>query len=313
MKKFQVIFLFLFLVGCSSNQIPTTTIPNVTPTSSLLPTDTTVPPTQTLTSIPSTPLPVFTSTPLWTPFPTFSSTESVENLRLWMQGVFDCLLPCWGGITPGKTTWQEARQLVEQMSGFSAVNVSENISCDFGECNGIGWSLYPATVAEGSFYTKLPENIAHLIHINVQNEGNAQKINLLRNIGLQDVFRWYGAPPMLLFNVETNLAENRFMELILVYPERQFVIKYTKNTELIEDQIVNCGQDHQIELIILDNKEQLMSLDSVANAVETRDLHLDSRYKTVEEATGLTLNSFYEAINAFNDFCISTPVNIWPP
>src|SRR5687768_10176615 len=96
MKKFQVVFLFLFLVGCSSNQIPTTAIPNVTPTSSPLPTDTTVPPTQTLTSIPSTPLPAVTSTPLWTPFPTFSSTESVENLRLWMQGVFDCLLPCWG-------------------------------------------------------------------------------------------------------------------------------------------------------------------------------------------------------------------------
>ena len=312
MKKFQVVFLFLFLVGCSSNQIPATTIPGVTPTSSPLPTDTIVPPTQTLTSITSTPFPVLTSAPLWTPFPTFSPTEGVEKLRIWIQGVFDCLLPCWGGITPGKTSWQEAKQLLEQMSGFSNVNVSENISCDFGGCNGVGWSLYPETVAEGIFYTKFPENTVHLININIQNEGT-KKTNFLRNIQLQDVFGWYGAPAVLLFNVETDLAENRFMELILVYPERQFVIKYIKNTELIGNRIVNCGRDDQMELIILDNKEQLMSLDAINNAVETRDLHLDARYKTVEEATGLSMNSFYDAISEFSDFCISTPVNIWPP
>ena len=312
MKRFQVVLLLLFLVGCSSNQIPPATIPGVTPTSSPLPTDTIVPPTQTLTPITSTPLPAFTSAPLLTPLPTFSSTEGVEKLRLWIEGVFDCLLPCWGGITPGKTSWQEARQILEQMSEFATVNVSENTSCDFGACNGVGWSLYPETVAEGIFYTKFPENTVHLININIQNEGT-KKTNFLRNIQLQDVFDWYGAPAVLLFNVETDLAENRFMELILVYPERQFVIKYIKNTELVDDKVVNCGKDERIELIILDNKEQLMSLDAIANAVETKGLHLDSRYKTVEDATGMTDNSFYEAINAFNDFCISTPVNIWPP
>ena len=313
MKKLQVVFLFLFLVGCSSSQIPATKIPDVTPTSSSLPADVIGPATQILTSIPSTPLPAFTSAPLLTPLPTFSSIEGVENLRIWLQGVFDCLLPCWGGITPGKTRWQEARQILEQMSGFATVNISENISCDFGACNGVGWSLYPDTVAEGKFYTKLPENIIHSININIQNEGNAQKINLLRNIGLQDVFLWYGAPPILLFNVETDRADNRFMELILIYPERQFVIKYIKATELVNDKIVNCGRDERIELIILDNKEQLLSLDAINNAVEIRDLHLDARYKTVEEATGLSMNSFYEAISASSDFCISTPVNVWPP
>jgi len=312
MKRFQVVLLLLFLVGCSSNQIPPATIPGVTATSSPLPTDTIVPPTQTLTPITSTPLSAFTSAPLLTPLPTFSSTEGVEKLRLWIEGVFDCLLPCWGGITPGKTSWQEARQILEQMSEFASVNVSENISCSFGVCSGVGWSLYPETVAEGIFYTKFPENTVHLININIQNEGT-KKTNFLRNIQLQDVFDWYGAPAVLLFNVETDLAENRFMELILVYPERQFVIKYIKNTELVDDKVVNCGKDERIELIILDNKEQLMSLDAIANAVETKGLHLDSRYKTVEEATGMTDNSFYEAINAFNDFCISTPVNIWPP
>lgn len=312
MKKFQAVFLFLFLVGCSSNQIPPTQIPNVAPTFSPLSSETITPPTQIVTSVPSTSLPVLTSTPLLTPLPTFSSTESVENLRIWMQGVFDCLLPCWGGITPGKTRWHEARQILEQMSEFATVNISENISCDFGACNGVGWSLYPETVAEGIFYTKLPENTVHLINIDIQNKGT-EKVNFLRNLQLQDVFRWYGAPPILLFNVETDLAENRFMEIILVYPERQSVIKYIKTTELVNDKLVNCGRDERIELIILDNKEQLLSLDAINNAVETRDLYLDARYKTVQETTGLSMNSFYEAVSTFDDFCISTPINIWQP
>lgn len=311
MKKIQAVFLFLFLIGCSSNQVSPTAISDAA-TPNLLPSETIVAPTQTETSITSTPLPGLTSTPFYTPLPTFSSTQAVENLRIWLQGVFDCLLPCWGGITPGKTTWPEARQILEQMSEFATVNISENINCDFGVCNGIGWSLYPETVAEGNFYTKFPENTVHVININIQNEGT-EKTNFLRTIQLQDVFRWYGAPPILLFNVETDLAENRFMELILVYPERQFVIKYIKTTELFDGQVVNCGRDERIELIILDNKEQLLSLDAINNAVETRELHLDDRYKTVEETTGLSMNSFYEAISDFRNFCISTPVNIWPP
>ena len=187
------------------------------------------------------------------------------------------------------------------------------MSCGFGGCNGIAWSLYPNTVAEGIFYTKLPENTVHFVHIDIQNEGNAQKINLLRNIGLQGVFRWYGEPPMSLFNVEVDQAENRFMELILVYPERQFIIRYIKLTELVDNRITNCGSDHQVELFILDNKQQLASFATITGAVETRELLIDSRHKSIEEATGMTLNSFYDAISSYDDFCISTPVEMWAP
>ena len=312
MKKVQAIILIFLLAGCSSNQPPATTIPTILPASSPLPTETALPVTPTFTPT-SAPTLVLTSPSLLTPLPTLSSIEAEEKLRLWIAGVFDCLLPCWGGITPGVTTWQEARQVIEQMSGFATVNVSENLSCEFGACNGIAWSLYPSTLAEGAFYTKFPENTVHLIHINIQNEGNAQKINLLRNIGLQDVFEWYGLPPIFLLTVETNLAENRFMKLVLVYPERQSIIRYTKNTVLVDGNVTNCGQDHQIELIILDNKEQLASLDAIANAVETRDLHIDERYKTIEEATGASANTFFETFSAEGDACISTPVDIWTP
>ena len=311
MKNVQALILIFLLAGCSSNQSPATTIPNVPPTSGPLLTETILPAAPTLT--PTSPFPVFTSPPLFTPLPTFSSTEAEEKLRLWVTGEFDCLLPCWGGITPGVTTSEEARQIIEQLSGFATVNVSENLSCEFGACNGIAWSLYPNTLAEGVFYSRVPENKVHLIDINIQNEGNAQRINLVRPIRLQEAFKWYGLPPIFLLTVETNLAENRFMKLVLVYPERQSIIRYTKNTELVDGNVTNCGQDHQIEIIILDNAKQLTSLESIANAVETRDLHIDDRYKPVEEATGVSANTFFETFSTTSDACISTPVEMWAP
>ncbi len=239
----------------------------------------------------------------------------MEKLQLWIRGTFDCLLPCWGGITPGKTTWQEARQFVEQMSGFSIVKVSENGSCDFGVCNGIAWSLYPQTVAEGAFYTRSPENIVHLIHIHIQNKGT-EKTNLLRNVGLQDIFHWYGSPRMLLFSAKPEPESDNFLEIIMVYPERQFIVRYLKKVDLINDKLVSCGKDSQIDFIVLDNKDQLSSLGAIASAVETKDLHFDAPYKSAEEAIGMTSRSFYVTFSAFSNRdapCISTPVNIWLP
>lgn len=308
MKKVYAILLMILLTGCSSNQTSVPAIPSILPTASPISAETLLPPAST-----STPSPVFTSPPLWTPLPTFSSTAAEETLRIWIQGTFECLLPCWGGITPGETNWHEARQIVEQLSGFATVNVSENINCGFGACNGVAWSLYPSTVAEGAFYTSLPDNQVHLIRINIQNEGKAGKINLLRNIGLQEVFRWYGLPPIFLLKVETDQAENKFMNLILVYPERQSIIRYVKNAEVVDGNVVNCGPDHQIEFLILDNKEQLMSFDAIVNGVETGGFQIDHRYKPLEEATGITPNSFFNAISTFRDYCISTPVSMWNP
>ena len=311
-KIFAAILVFL-LVACSSNQPPPATVlPSLESPSNPLPTETILPAIERSTPT-STPPPVITAPPLWTAFPTLSSTAAEERLRFWIPGQFDCLLPCWGEITPGVTSWQEARQGIEQLSGFATVNISENVNCAFGACNGIAWSLYPNTLAEGVFYTRLPENTVHIIQINIQNEGNAQKINLLRDIGLQEAFKWYGMPPIFLMTVETDPDENRFMKLLLVYPERQSIIRYTKPTELVDGRVTNCGQDHQIEMIILDNKEQLASLDAIVNTTETRGLNIDERYILVEQATGISPNTFFNTFSTIGDACISTPVDMWTP
>jgi hypothetical protein len=307
MKKLQVLLLLFILVSCSSNQ-PISPTSEGPPTFKASPTRTPLPPTQTpeptSTSVP-------TRTPVWTPLPTFPPKEGMETLESWIQGTFDCLLPCWGGIIPGKTHWQKTIQVLGQLSGVARVNISDNIICDFGKCNGVAWSLYPETLAEGVFYTESPPDLVHLIHIKLQNAGT-QKTYLLGHIGLLEILSSYGTPAMILFFSQPSLPAEKFIELTLVYPEKQFIIKYLKKAELSEGNVVSCGQDTNIELIILDNPEQLASLYAIATAPETKELHVDAGRKSVEEATGMTIDAFYQTFTQRNAPCVSTPIKIWP-
>jgi len=236
----------------------------------------------------------------------------MEALQIWLQGTDECLLPCWAGITPGQTNWEEAKQLLEPMSGFSTINISENINCNFGKCNGIGWSLFPQTLADGGFYSKFLENKIHLMILNIQDAG-VEKTNLLTNTSLEIVLSKYGVPSILLFFTEPDLPGQIFLELTLVYPQRQFIIRYSRYAELNDGNVVSCGPDSNMKLIVLDNQDQMMSLGSLANAPETNDLHFDIWHKSVEEATGMTINEFYETFKEPNAPCISTPLSVWQP
>ena len=312
MQKFQVVILFLFLISCSSNQaVSSTPIQEILPASNPSPTEATVPSTQTLTPT-STSVPIVSSAPTWTPFPTLSLTDGMRILPILIIGNLDCLLPCWGGVTPGKTNWQEAKQLLQPLSGFASIKVVENINCDFGPCNGIGWSLFPDTLAEGRFYTKSPGDMIHLINIDMRNEGS-NKTNYGKNIKMRDVFEFYGFPALLLFSADLNSSKDRFLEITLVYPKRQFIITYWKKATLAGDKAVSCGQYYRVRVIILDNQDQLMSLDAISQAVETKDLNLNIQHKSAREALGMTNGAFYAIYSEKTEPCISTPINIWAP
>jgi len=228
------------------------------------------------------------------------------------MGTLDCLLPCWGGVTPGETNGQEAKQLLEVLSGFSTLTVFENKVCDFGQCNGIGWSLAPNTLAEGNFYTKLPGDVVHLIDIDIQNAGS-QKTNFTRDIKIRDVINFYGFPAMLLFDADLASPKNGVLEITLVYPQRQFIIIYSKKAKITGDKAVSCGQYTRVRMIVLDNKDQLTSLDAISKAAETKALNINVRHKSAMEAIGMTNSAFYEYFIAKKEPCISTPINLWNP
>jgi len=63
------------------------------------------------------------------------------------------------------------------------------------------------------------------------------------------------------------------------------------------------------EKLLLTNEATLFS---IANAEETKNLHVDVWHKPVEDAMGMSIDTFYETYRD-SDSCINTPVNIWQP
>ncbi|HSM72113.1 MAG TPA: hypothetical protein VK851_11275, partial [Anaerolineales bacterium] len=206
---------------------------------------------------------------------------------------------------PGITSWEEAKHILNPLQQTIKLKPESNVDCVYGKCSFISWSRLPNE--RGVLSSLYPENIIDYIMLETIEPGH------LTLISLQNILAIYGKPTILLISTDPDQPGQKFLELILVYPEKQFLIKYSKYAEINESNIESCGRDSYIKLVILGNSEQLRSLDAIANAVETKDFHVDIWHKTVEEAIGISIETFYKTYKIENAPCISTPINIWQP
>jgi hypothetical protein len=104
MNRFCMItFALLFLTGCLSTQTPT-----VTPTITITPlVDQSVP---VITESPLTP--THQPDPTWTLPATLPIQDAASKVNELLQTNGTCRLPCWWGIVPGQTKWEDARSML---------------------------------------------------------------------------------------------------------------------------------------------------------------------------------------------------------
>ncbi len=111
-----ILIIFVLIYGCVSS--PTAVLPSNAITSPATALSTVSPyPTQVPTATPTRlstkiPPPAPSGLPAtWTPLPTYSSEQARQTvIDLYKNN--PCTLPCWWGITPGKTSWLEAWQFL---------------------------------------------------------------------------------------------------------------------------------------------------------------------------------------------------------
>lgn len=123
-------YLFVFLLftvgGCQVSTEPEA-LAMITPSPPATLTGT---PTQTPKAS-QTPIPTYSSTPTqtqtptktatntltatWTPVATMDSEAALERISELYQYTEPCKFPCWWGITPGQTTWPQARQILSEI------------------------------------------------------------------------------------------------------------------------------------------------------------------------------------------------------
>jgi hypothetical protein len=68
-----------------------------------------------------TPTPTVNSTAEEMPMPTLTSDERMLLVQEWLINNAGCNLPCWWGVEPGRTTWNEVSEILNRVGAKSSI------------------------------------------------------------------------------------------------------------------------------------------------------------------------------------------------
>lgn len=322
-NKFMSVVLVVILVGCSATSQKPMVTPTIQPTVTLFPTVTPifVTPFVTPTLAPTfTPSSTSTSLPLRTPLPTLSGEEDFLNFISFI-GEEDCQLPCWVGIIPGKTSWNEAIFALHPIESVAKIKIHLDVEGLFGKENVITWSFSgDGVIANGDVGAVIVnQNVVNLMSMSIEGwttpNTNAPlgSLSLPKSFNMQSVLKEYGVPSMVFIYtfIHDQLGPLPF-SVLLVYPENHFYIIYQRDAKLSGNTVEACGPDSYLELAVVDGRDKLASADAIANTPETKSVGIQNM-KPVEQVLNISPEKFYEIYSTSSLGCITFPTKNWSP
>lgn len=211
-----------------------------------------------------------------------------------------CKLPCWWGITPGKTTWAEARKFLESFSIY------------VGETGGVQVPL-PAPYSNAKFMDhgySIKNGIVEFIRI--------YNFNLAPNYYLPKFLETYGQPSEIWIQTfsQEEIGQQNFT-FDLLYLDKGILIEYGIATPIkdatVEGKLKNCLRGADSPFIYLWSPEN-----NKMSSQDVRQKFINTRWPPAEpkplfEATGMDIKTFYETFkNPNTNVCLETPKNLWP-
>jgi hypothetical protein len=176
-----------------------------------------------------TPQPTSTLTQEWTPRPTLSPQQAQAfGLKLFKTNG-NCLLPCWIGLTPGKTSWNEAYAFLATFA--DSISSRDNL---LSKVHTIRFK-FPDTSYRG-----VSETAATII----LQDGVIDKIRTPEDISLSELLSAYGSPTeirILIIGTDTMDPIGRFT-LVLFYQNNGIMAVYDGINE--RSKIVHICPNH---------------------------------------------------------------------
>lgn len=309
MKWITLLIMLLLSGGCS------TFSSSIQPTSSLsteFPTEVGArPPERTPTTESLTP----------TSLPRLQPAEAEGMLLELHQNNGGCHLPCWWGLTPGKTSAQTAISLFESLS-----EISSRITL-FDDVGGAHWriernDLLLDTIVSFTYNRLLSGNIESLrITIEVKRElqgggygtvwENPLNEQFLQAYRLPHILSIYGQPEEVLVFANEGW---RYFELVLDYSAQGFVIWYSAPLESSGDKFLGCPSKAFTKLYIWAPQFTYTWAEGVTGMGDKSEIDSLTRdFVALEEATSITTRDFSNTFtNADFAGCIETPKELWP-
>ncbi len=296
--RLLILLLIPFFYACTiiSNGVNGVNTVTQTPTLLTLPSATPPPlqPTIMHMSIPT----VF---PTLTPLPTLSSVLADEIFRKWLLGTPDCVMPCWGGVEPGKTGWIEARNMLKEVL---RVYASADTICRFGECSASYWdySLLDGTHFDGELFGK--DDVLYSFYLGGEFTSEMDFKRLLET---------YGQPAQIFVRAAgAARGDPPVLDAAILYPK--FIVRYRWWADVKNKNIVACGQPKLFLLGIVAIDENQWTAEEIdANGDQSTHGGYSGGFEPLSDVTDITVADYYQKVMQNNsEICLSTPLENWP-
>lgn len=246
-----------------------------------------------------------TPTPIEGITPTKSSDHN-EGQKLVQELLGDnsgCKLPCWWGVTPGTTSWVEARQILEKVS----LSIGGQESGDVFAMSVHVLLPYPHNFAKYLEHLYVIRNgIVDYIHI--------YNYNLAPDYFLVNLLDTYGQPTEIWMRTYSK-AEMGIQNytIALFYQDNGMLIEYSTGDPLkeVDGKLQSCLiKEMDSPFIHLWSPEDQRLSPEYAKMFLVKTL---PEPMPLLEATGMDIKTFYETFkNPDTDVCLETPKDLWP-
>jgi hypothetical protein len=229
------------------------------------------------------------------PLQTITQTTTSTPELLLTEQVGECRLPCWWGITPGVTTWDNAIKTLEQLKeNFREIIVSEvddYIEIDLLDDGGFVW------------FRRNDTGVIDEIKLSTTPSRSKEYYELMTE---------YGEPSdVYLFAYQHFQGDYPPATVILNYAREGILAEYefTAKLDEIRNTITICPIPER-QKIQLERKGTTLSFDEIRNFVMGIS---DFPMLKIEDSTSMTKHDFYLLYNDKNQTkCFETPLSLWP-
>lgn len=338
----QLMFLLLFLTTLCDKQVQIATQSNSV--SIVTHTYSEIPRVATSTSSPTSPpqSPTFTLAPTGrlstaTTPPTLTADEAKALVFDLLRNNGDCAFPCLWGLTPGQTDIATLNEFLARFGDLVSPNVYVNNSIF--EKSGLLALIYRENnvhiVMNFFFFNNIEKNNMDLLGLYGYSMlergkdfdwlspdisplyGDYSFNQAFKYYSLQQILSNYGPPTQVLLApfpddpIRTDITWHPF-SLVLYYPDRGIFLEYVSPRETVDSDYVGCPSKAHIKLAVWSPESHLpLKYITQKAGSEINELNMDY-FKSVEEATSLSLEEFYQKFkDPENRDCLETPIKLW--
>lgn len=258
----------------------------------------------------STPLPAATATPtaVPTPTPTSLQTLTAEQMGTEVIELFNlggsCQPPCWAGITPGRTTWDEAWQTLGR---FKEV-------LDIWDYPGgkAGYLVLPVPTPVGSQKITTGGQMTVTIYAvdDIVQQIELSDPAVFPDYTLPALLRRYGPPAEVLIST-TNQPDSTIIpfHLILYYPQHGLMATYLDLTEVKDAKLMGCFHYSPGPELRFYAPQEGAAFEQMYTMLTTGSA---DEYKLLQEVTSLDIPEFTEQLKDAEYPCVETSAKYWP-